>query len=63
MLLKSYITFKIQRYIPHPSATDIVKLFSVTYKSRDSAFHCNSGNEICDNASVGLGFIEGENIG
>lgn len=66
ILLKSYITFKIQQYTPHPSATDTVKLFSVAYKSRDCAFHFNLGNEVCDNvlyASMGLGFFEGENIG
>lgn len=50
MLLNSYITFKIQRFTPHPNATDTVELFSVGYKSRDCAFHCNLGNEICDNA-------------
>lgn len=61
-----YIAFKIQRYTPHPNATDTEKLFSVAYKSRDCAFHFNSGNEVYDNAlyaSIGLGFFEGENMG
>lgn len=66
MLLKSYVTFKIQRYTPHPNATDAVKLFSVAYKSRDCAFLCIWATRFVTmpcNTSMGLGFFEGENIG